>query len=1842
MIRNRILLKAFAIFFIIEMLASTALPNVALALTAGPTAPEYTSFEPVDTTDMVNLATGDFVYNIPLLEVPGPGGGYPLSLSYHAGIQPLLDASWVGLGWTLNPGAINRSVNGYADDFLNVLNSDRSFWQGGSTESVTIGVNVGRSGMASISAGLIFADDTYRGSGVGYYYGFGVTEGYGRFSARTGFQGGVSPYGDRWSSAGVSVGIGMATKGGLSAATQLGMSVDGDGKASATASVGVSYGKNDRKQSLVGASMSSVGGSSMSAGGISGKVENRNSGKVSTKGYNFSVDIPISGYVSLRLGKSYQRYWIDETAQVYTNGALYFPETLPGASYLDDHAFDVYDIENPNLPRSEKIPDEYVSGSFVDYDNYSVLGQGISGAIRPYHYKAYLLRQTKMNGDTVRVKSYPLGVNDNAHFRFVDDFSNRFQHDVSLDNFQTDAQTPLTFSFDPNRLTGESGSDQFDEEENFLPGSKHVRWYTNRQILYGTGRDVNGDPYPPSTDAAIHDGFIDCRALGFARLNDDKVGGYKIVNESGVTYHYALPVYSYDEYQYSGRLDDHLIHRFNSLKKIERYAYTWLLTAVTGPDYVDRNANGFADQDDWGYWVTFEYGKWTGAYGWRNPSSGLNKDLDQEFSIYSKGKKELYYLNSIRTQTHTAIFVKELRLDGKGVLHEHPNSVTDEANSFEGLDNGSYTELIRTYAGESYTDYAVTTLRLTSIYLLRNDDVSSLGSTDDLAEQGNIYYHSNGQDQDLGKNTHGRNVIDKFDIAGGVASVLEAKCLKKIAFDFDYSLCLGTPNSYRSALDVLNTGEQTTGPSGKLTLKSLKVYGYGGGDFLPPMKFTYDKPSTFTAVRSQEDPPDGGAAWMRLKVADFLSHNFQKGELFYLDVNTSTVYGRIVDVLTDSEQLDVAFYSTVSGGRFGLDEPKMLFRTKNPPFQEGFFDLWGYYKSDFSPDYANAATLKSENVKRMTTSTSARSVDVWSLREITTSLGSTVEIEYESDVYSSALKSLSNIQIKNIELVAGNKTKLTLFENVSEYGLTDNDKINLRFVTAIKYTLSNPGNDKWQFYCNDDEKGLIYKWYMDDYWSSVEIAIESVSGNTLIVDYNFHDRYPAGAICLNEQPDYKEEDIIQSSEDDCIPLDQLDASAPIFLGGEIISTKVFSPYGGGLRVKKITNRSFSRARSTNYEYFNGVTPYEPLGFSIPVERVKDLNSCLDVIQNGVMDEYRESYYSDIYDRFRVLFANARELPGPGVMYEWVRTTEEVEDEHGRRTFPGKSEYQFEVFSPRTIDISVPWSNGTSNPLYSQLSSFTSYGALNDQTGYEGQVFNLPVNKVSTTASYKTVIRDFTAIMGSLKRVILYDKNGLKMSETVNGYLHDDFDAAVFLAKLSEFGNQGVIEEAFADARIILNPDEGETEPDSYTLYGILSKKVRYPSVQVSETTINYKTGIVTKVENVAFDYHSGAIVKTRTEDGFGNVFVTETIPAHRKYGGMGLAYSGGKNMLTQEAGSTTYRVGQYPGILGADVQTWTNAIPLVNELGDIETNPSSHNVWRKHENYIWVGDSQVPATDLFPTSSFLPFDFSSDPPNTAQWQKTAEVDLVDVNSNALQAKDINGNYAATRMLSDRIRVRATIANAGYCDFAYSGAEDKLVWGKFGGNVSPGSGVKDASQGSSHTGTFGLLINAGDTGFTYEASKSELKNPNNVYRASVWVRANSDGSLPSVELKAETDNQAALSLNGPVESHKSNGWYQLNINFLLPIDSDQIKVLLVNHATSPVYVDDFRVHPYDATMTSYVYNEWGELSHILDANNLYTEFTYDDMGRLISTHRETFTYDRTKVAEVKYHYAGESN
>jgi hypothetical protein len=144
--------RSIASLLLIIMIESILQPTVGYALTLGPSQPEYTSYESPGSTDMVNLTTGDFTFSLPLLEVPGPEGSFSMPLTYNGGIGLDQEASWVGLGWTMNAGAISRSINQFPDD------------ANGEFNSVTVQDLVGLKGWEADIPGVArFGDDNQKG-----------------------------------------------------------------------------------------------------------------------------------------------------------------------------------------------------------------------------------------------------------------------------------------------------------------------------------------------------------------------------------------------------------------------------------------------------------------------------------------------------------------------------------------------------------------------------------------------------------------------------------------------------------------------------------------------------------------------------------------------------------------------------------------------------------------------------------------------------------------------------------------------------------------------------------------------------------------------------------------------------------------------------------------------------------------------------------------------------------------------------------------------------------------------------------------------------------------------------------------------------------------------------------------------------------------------------------------------------------------------------------------------------------------------------------------------------------------------------------------------------------------------------------------------------------------------------------------------------------------------------------------------------------------------------------------------------------------------------------------------
>ncbi|MGV6862648.1 MAG: hypothetical protein ACWA41_12825 [Putridiphycobacter sp.] len=110
-INNRIY-KGISFTVVFSLLFEIIFPTVTFAQ-SGPTQPETSGYNHSSGGENVDNFTGDFSYSIPLIDIEG----YPLILSYNSNVTMTQEASWVGLGWSLNPGSIARQMRGIPDEF---------------------------------------------------------------------------------------------------------------------------------------------------------------------------------------------------------------------------------------------------------------------------------------------------------------------------------------------------------------------------------------------------------------------------------------------------------------------------------------------------------------------------------------------------------------------------------------------------------------------------------------------------------------------------------------------------------------------------------------------------------------------------------------------------------------------------------------------------------------------------------------------------------------------------------------------------------------------------------------------------------------------------------------------------------------------------------------------------------------------------------------------------------------------------------------------------------------------------------------------------------------------------------------------------------------------------------------------------------------------------------------------------------------------------------------------------------------------------------------------------------------------------------------------------------------------------------------------------------------------------------------------------------------------------------------------------------------------------------------------------------------------------------------------
>lgn len=739
--------KVVACYLALSIFLEMTQPMKVYALTSGPSQPEFNSFTPIETSDMVDIGSGDFNYNIPIMDV----GGYPLNLAYNSGITTDQESSWVGLGWNLNVGQIERQIRGLPDDFK----GDEMQYQNNLRDNITVGTNF------NVSPAL-FGNDTPFTLGLGVQF-----NNYEGLSFKPSV--GVS-----YSIAGnVQVGVDLSSSVGEGATLTPSVSISRKDSDTKSSSLNLSAGLSSRK-GLENMSMSAsttnyeknknayksnrdkadgkegvVGTHGVGGGSVGGSISFNNQSYTPSKriaydninntfnatlgGEVFGLEgqVRITGYGSFQKVNSAYK---DKKVGAYGYENTQFKNNLEGVLDFNREKEQTISKNTTALPVTN-----------YTYDVYSVEGQGVSGMFRPFRSQvSYLYNDDVADFSLSNSFGAEVGFGNLVHVgvNFLTSpststtgkWSNKNNTLPVFTERHTDNNTilyePTTF-----KLIGELDVDDDSAYLARMIGSKALRLKLdgakfNRRVIptylaktpatiqYSsnpisskikrTSRLLRNQTVQKITNSEADNLFV------FANSNakSHHTAGIKILQSDGSAYVYGKTVYNTKKveatFDVSGRTGNnqtgivvyngsvtgnHSSYSDKYVNKITtpQYAHSYLITSVLSPDYEDIDENGPTD-NDLGAYTKFEYAnqnsyKWRIPYG-RNTASyneGLKTSKKDQKGNYIYGEKELTYLKKIETKTHVAFIDLQERQDARSVSGENGDQGTGRMYSIKSI-----------------------------------------------------------------------------------------------------------------------------------------------------------------------------------------------------------------------------------------------------------------------------------------------------------------------------------------------------------------------------------------------------------------------------------------------------------------------------------------------------------------------------------------------------------------------------------------------------------------------------------------------------------------------------------------------------------------------------------------------------------------------------------------------------------------------------------------------------------------------------------------------------------------------------------------------------------------------------------------------------------------------------------------------------------------------------------------------------------------------------------------------------------------------------------------------------
>ncbi|HEY1038857.1 MAG TPA: hypothetical protein VGF30_05590, partial [Bacteroidia bacterium] len=1367
---------------------------------------------------------------------------------------------------------------------------------------------------------------------------------------------------------------------------------------------------------------------------------------------------------------------------------------------------------------------KYLSDSIeyytVSYDNYSISGPGIGGALTPNLYDYGHIKtnqdyggfdvsgftkkmQFTVNGDfhdTLISRHYPTAINGSTTLRLPGS---------SVTDYYTSDTRPF-MGAEYNGSGTMIGDENFNHSTNRPVTPYYVEYFTNAEIHAGVSGFLNYESGHSRNSGRYYD-------MG------DGIGGYRVTDPAGYVYHYSLPVYFNGSVNYTfplnneyvmEKLDDYnnfdpacansaesniitpypgqLKNKFLEYKEHSKYAYQWLLTAVTGPDYVDSNSDGMANTGDAGYWVSYDNQLWASNYKKRTPEYGYNLLFDESagyddpfipgvgmqtpyFELQSKlgtisiSDLELFYLNSIKTSSHSALIIRETRKDEfseltsydatlpiHGTLNE--NNLGVEYYSFNGkitASTSSYPSGYNWYGtikpeGAETLSVVINSLAAGSTLQLRSNNSSGTVLAN-LTSASSFPYTVTAPT--------GAVWLSHTTSAVNQAFSMSWTTIKKKTYpQLNVGKIILIKNTDLASLPTLTSFSTPTGFSLASTNNSANKF-YNSDWYttnktaidalsLQTVAFTYDYSLCKKYQRNINTLADDSLGFKNWnEVPSYVSIvSGQTANSGKLTLKEITTYGLNYTKAMPSYQFD---YNDASS-------------TDNPDYDARAADYWGYYKSDFA----------APALSRYTTSTSKDYTDAWSLRKITLPSGGTTEFTYESNSYEKVWAEKG-----------GYRGAAKIYPIAAVYYYEDNSSERAGKKWHIR--MENPSLSDFTSLQSSPPSGTTKFIYIPsgdggrDYISCGTFSFKTSPLRVTNVQKVYY------------SPTYDDKYNLDSDSSKFNELMYNGGDTSSYNGNGYIQFELpqtYTSYGGGIRVKKITMRNgvSGEAYEKEYVYENGVATSEPDRYAYP-KPYRDWN------RGDLMFTELTSFTIDKYG------------VGPSIGYGKVT----------ERNLGVASTAQGEIIN--TFNIA---NNEMDSDVLNVQSRSTTYGSP-----------YCTFTPSTTDTSYIVELNNKGKnYWGVLKEEKITDVNANILSLKKYTYASTQQGAAI-----------EVLDAENVNGYPFCSPTNTHVPPvncNSCLRYNHTVTIIRnYRLIPVMET--NYMPGgLISSSQALRTDEITGQAVESISIAPNKSIRKEKVIPAFRISNYVTSGPKALNSTYTNQLGlsaatkisvdTTISGGGDFAQLTAATYSKTFNFRGCSVEDGYTTTAATDFGFWLNSRSYTWGGVAgSVNTYGLYKGSeaTSYPFNYTSPDSNDERWRFNGEVNLLDSKTHVLENIGYNNVCSATKYDLEENQEIASVSNCNYQSFTFTSFEENKTWTDgvitkvyYTGEVSKvGTTTTQTSNGTrdAHTGTKFISVASGN-GPTYSVkyegtgSKGEEQGllRGRTYRASVWIHADS--------------------------------------------------------------------------------------------------------------------------------------